>query len=44
MPVTSLTASVAITDPMLAQTAPSTPPTAHEGTASAGGWCGNTQA
>ena len=44
MPVISLTASVAITDPMLAQTAPRTPPTAHDGTASAGGWRGKTQA
>jgi hypothetical protein len=44
MPVTSLTASVAMTDPMLAHTAPRTPPTAQEGTASGGGWWGKTQA
>ena len=44
VPVTSLTASVAMTDPTLAHTAPRTPPTAQEGTASGGGCCGNTQA
>ena len=44
MPHTSLTASVAMTDPTLAHIAPRTPPTAQEGTASGGGCCGNTQA
>ena len=43
MPVSSLTASVAMTDPMLAHTAPSTPPSAHDGTHPGGGWSGKTQ-
>ena len=44
MPVRSLTASVAMTDPTAAHTDPRTPPVEHEGTASAGGDRGKTQA
>ncbi len=44
MPVTSLTASVAMTEPTEAHTEPSTPPVEQEGTASAGGRWGKTQA
>ena len=40
MPVSTLIASVAWIDPMVAQRTPSTPPSAHDGTMPGGGGSG----
>ena len=42
MPSNSFSVSVAWTEPIAAQSTPSTPPSAHDGTAPGGGGVGNT--